>query len=102
MLGRERSIGRSDGSTSLNLDTVLILFSEVSMCIHLSHISIQTFVNSSFFNWLGVLYVAAWGRGAVGEFSCPDCSMDDIRKIAARQVFRSHTPQSCCIAKVML
>ncbi len=46
--------------------------------------------------------MAARGRGAVGEFSCPDCLMDDIRKIAARQVFRSHTPQICCIAKVML
>lgn len=30
MLGRDRSIGGSDGSTSLNLDIVLILFSEVS------------------------------------------------------------------------
>ncbi len=48
VLGRERSIGRSDGSTSLNLDTVLILFSEVSICIRLSHISILTFKNSSF------------------------------------------------------
>lgn len=30
VLGRERSSGRCDGSTSLNLDTVLILFTEVS------------------------------------------------------------------------
>lgn len=41
MLGRERSIGRSDGSTSLNMDIVLILFSEDSICICLSHIFIQ-------------------------------------------------------------
>ena len=48
VLGRERSIGRSDGSTSLNMDIVLILFSEVSICICLSHIFIQ-FVKISLF-----------------------------------------------------
>ena len=37
--------------------------------------------------------MVALGRGTMREFSCLDCLMDIKGKIAARQVFRSHTPQ---------
>ena len=40
-LGRKRSIGRCDGSTSLTLDIVLFLFAESSICICLTHFLIQ-------------------------------------------------------------
>jgi len=36
MLGRDRSIGRSDGMTSLTLDFGLVYFSEVPICICLN------------------------------------------------------------------
>ena len=99
-IGRDRSIGRYDGSTSLKVDIVLILFSEVSryICLTLYHYIDQV---KFFFNWVGVLYVAAWGRGAVKEFSCLDCLRDILGKIAARRVFRFHTPLNCCIDKVI-
>ena len=38
MLGRDRSIGRSDGMTSLTLDFVLVCFSEVPICICLNYV----------------------------------------------------------------
>ena len=55
-LGRKRSIGRCDGSTSLTLDIVLFLFAESSICIFLSHFLTQFaklphFIVMNYFVW---------------------------------------------------
>ena len=55
-LGRERSIGRYDGSTSLTLDIVFFLFAESSICICLNHFltqfaKIPNFIDMSYFGW---------------------------------------------------
>ena len=44
------------------------------------------------FNWSGVPYVVAYGRGTVREFSRLEGLMDIKGKMTARWVFRSHTP----------
>jgi len=76
MLGRDRSTGRSDGSTSLTVDIILIYFLRfpyVSV-YYVFHLKCQTLLS----NWLRNCIWSPGAEGPLGEFSCLDCLMDTI------------------------
>ena len=75
MLGRERSIGSSNGATRLTLDIILFLFAESSYIYLLKVITLQNVLNPSF-QWYRSTMYSRLGRGAVREFSCLVCLMD--------------------------